>query len=88
MPSVPDVDFSREVVVAAASGSLVWDDEFRIDSVGVTRRGVTVIVTHEEICGPFGDVKTWGEVLVVRVPRRPNGVRFVERRIGSRCTFK
>jgi hypothetical protein len=85
---VPEVDFRREVVVTAASGSKVYEDEFRIDSIGVTHQGVTVIVIHEKVCGPFGDVRTWGEVQVVRVPRRVNGVRFVERLTGSWCMSK
>jgi len=86
-PPVPQIDFTREMLVLVAAGRMTPQDEIRVDSVGIrsettatgrTERVMDVIVRIREGCRRFNADAYPLEV--VRVRRFDGPVNFVERR--------
>jgi hypothetical protein len=84
-PPLPEVDFSRDMVLAVAFGSVRVEDGTTIDSVGISKHQVVAVVRIEKTCGFIRDIQS--PTLLVRLPLAPQ-VRFVERRRGSDCFSK
>jgi hypothetical protein len=91
-PAVPDVDFTREMVLVAAAGRMTPEDEIRVDSVRVRRETdasgraeevMSVLVSTVEGCGSFRAPAF--PVDVVRVRRFEGRVSFIERRERAAC---
>lgn len=86
-PPVPQVDFTREMLLLVAAGRMTPQDEIRVDSVGIrsettatgrTETVMDVIVRIREGCRRFNADAYPLEV--VRVRRFDGPVNFVERR--------
>jgi hypothetical protein len=84
-PSRPAVDFARDMLVVAATGTRP-SGGFAIRVTGVTQRGDDLEVTVLETCPPPGAMVTMEltrPVAVVSVPRLALVPRFTERRSAS-----
>jgi hypothetical protein len=86
-PAVPDVDFSREMVIVVAAGLMTPEDQIHVDSVvvrrqtnarGRTEQVMTAIVRTVEGCGRFR--RDAYPIEIVRVRRFDGPVVFQERR--------
>jgi hypothetical protein len=80
-PPLPEVDFSRDMVLAVAA-DLRSMDSLAVDTVAKTSKGMVAVVSIEHQCGPVNDFLS--PVLLLLVPRAPS-VSFVERRRGAEC---
>lgn len=85
--SLPNVDFSKEMVIVAGAGRMTPDDQIRVDSVGVRKESadgrvrdvLTAWVSTIESCRKFrADAYP---VEIVRVRRFDGTVRFAEQRV-------
>ena len=82
--SIPTIDFQREMVLVAGlgtKGSIGW--EIRIDSLRFVGDDAEVIVHPVYRCG-VGMAESQA-VVVVKMPRVPGKVTFVERPFVERC---
>jgi hypothetical protein len=91
-PSVPAVDFAREMVLVAATGRMTPEDEVRIDSVrvrhetdasGRVEEVMSVLVSTVEGCGHF--TAPAFPIDIVRVRRFDGRVTFIDRRQRAAC---
>jgi hypothetical protein len=85
-PSRPAVDFARDMLVVAATGTRP-SGGFAVQVTGVMQRGTDLEVTVLETCPPPGARVSRAltrPVVVVRVPRLALVPRFVETRSASR----
>jgi hypothetical protein len=77
-PARPDIDFTREMVIVASAGRMRPGDRIRVDSVGVLKKTLTVIVRTSAGCTAMPGAAY--PVEIVRVPTVTGGVSFEERR--------
>ena len=91
-PSIPRVDFAREMVLVVAAGRKTPRDEIRVDSVrvrretdasGRTQEVMSVMVRTIEGCGRFSAPAY--PVEIVRVRRFDGRVTFTELRDKASC---
>lgn len=91
-PAVPDVDFSRQMLLLVSAGRMSPDDQIHVDSVGVrrevavsggTRDVLAVLYTITEGCRRFN--RDAFPVEIVRVRRYDGDVRFIGRRARAEC---
>ena len=81
---LPQVDFTKDIVLAASDYALEPPDRFLLDSVGFDADSAVAVVTIEDGCSVTPAVEHL--TLMVRVPRTSKSVRFVERRRqGPEC---
>jgi hypothetical protein len=82
---LPNVDFRREMVLAASAYVLEPPDHLLLDSIGIADDSVVAVVTLENGCAVVPAVGHM--TLLVRVPRVASPVRFLERmRQGPDCS--
>jgi hypothetical protein len=91
-PSVPTVNFEREMVLVVAAGKMKSQDEIRVDSLVVRKEMDTsgreqetliVIVRITEACRPL---QIDGYPVAIAKVRRFNGpVKFDDRRVKATC---
>jgi hypothetical protein len=77
-PSLPDIDFKRDMLLLVSAGRLKPGDEIHVDSVGVQRGRPVAVVRTTVGCQSFP-----GEAYpleIVRVPRSDSTMTFLERR--------
>ena len=86
-PSLPEVDFTREVVVVAVPGRGVTHvSNFLVDSAVRSRDGVTVqLLTFTLGPGCFITAEIRNPVDVARLPRSRDDVAFAERVVVQAC---
>ena len=76
-PALPEIDFTRHMLLLVSAGPMRPGDEIRVDSTGLqSSRPVAVVRTTVE-CQPFPGSSYPTEI--VRVPRSDSTVTFVER---------
>jgi hypothetical protein len=75
---LPDVDFTREIVLAASAYVREPPDRFVIDSIATDGDSVVAITTIEKSCSIARGVSHI--TLLARVPETSKPVRFLERR--------
>ena len=77
-PPMPDIDFSREMIVVAAAGRMKPGDAIHVDSIG--DYGSTTVLTVRTVtaCQPFPSDAYPFEI--IRIPRRDGPVQFIEHR--------
>ena len=82
-PTMPEVDFTRDMLLVAGAGRMSPGDEIRVDSVSVQDRTLFVIVRTRVECRPFPGSSFPLEIVKVR--RYDERVVFTERRDKSEC---
>jgi hypothetical protein len=81
--ALPQVDFTREMLLLVAAGRMSPGDQIRMDSVSVQGQTISVVVRTTVECRPFP-----GEAYpleVVRIAASPKRVVWLERRGKSGC---
>ena len=82
-PSLPAIDFAKEMVLMAGAGRMNPGDQIKIDSVSVQDQSIAVVVRTTTECRPFP-----GEAYpleVVRIVASPKRVVWLERGGKSGC---
>jgi hypothetical protein len=77
-PPLPEIDFSRQMVLLVSSGRMKPGDEIHVDSIGKRKGRFFAIVRTTVACHPFPSSAFPLEI--VRVRRTEGSVVFVERR--------
>jgi len=77
-PALPDIDYSREMVIVVAAGRLTPGDQIHVDSAGVRGGQFVVVVRTTVQCRPFAADAYPFEI--VRVARSDKQVTFIEHR--------
>ena len=77
-PARPAIDFEREMVIVASAGRMRPGDRIRVDSVGVRKDALTVLVRTSAGCSAMPGAAY--PVEIVRVPAVKGTVSFEERR--------
>jgi hypothetical protein len=77
-PARAEIDFTRDMVIVASAGRMRPGDRIRVDSIGVLKQSLTVIVRTTAGCTAMPGAAY--PVEIVRVPAVSGTVSFEERR--------
>jgi hypothetical protein len=77
-PARPEIDFAREMAIVVSAGRMRPGDRIRVDSIGMLKESLMVIVRTSAGCAAMPGATY--PVEIVRVPAVKGNVAFEERR--------